>query len=319
MNPLILVNNENNGYFINEIATKKIFYIFKNENIVNRIYRKMILKTNIPIRRQLFTHWEKKAEACDTIILFDTGNACTILKYLKQYYPDKRLIFWYWNRVARSIPVEEIRKTGVEIWSYDPGDCKEYGLKYNNQFVFPSNYLINSKAKEVKYDTFFLGIDKNRSDILADMAKKFKELGCSYYYYLVRSYNKAENKAQQEFPYRPFVTYQKLLDMSSNSKALIDIVDSEQYGLTLRPIECIFLKKKLITTMRHISDHALYNPDNVFIWGSDDYSRLNSFLNSPFNENNNKMLMEEYSFSNWLQHFEEGVEGYENFSWNCNF
>ena len=301
MNPLILVNNENNEYF--EDATHSgFYYIFKCENMINRVYRKIILNTRSAFRKDLFTHWKEKADECDSIILFDTGNAVAILKYLKEYYPDKRIIFWYWNRVARSIPVDEIKKTGVEIWSYDPGDCNKYGLNYNVQFVFPQKYCVISSR--VEYDSFFIGLDKGRGELLREMSQYFNKVGCSYYYYLVKSKTKADSNVKQEYPYHPAVNYRELIDMCMKSKALIDVIDSTQLGLTLRPIECIYLKKKLITTMKHISHYDLYNPNNVFIWGVDDVSKLKIFLDSPYDNSNITELRKKYSFDTWLQNFE---------------
>ena len=59
MNPLILVNNENNEYF--EDATHSgFYYIFKSENMINRVYRKIILNTRSAFRKDLFTHWKKR-------------------------------------------------------------------------------------------------------------------------------------------------------------------------------------------------------------------------------------------------------------------
>lgn len=304
MKPLILVNNESNGYFEKLIECQNFFYIFKNEKFSNRVFRKFLLKTHLPLRKILFTHWEKRAAECDTIILFDTGNAVSILKFLKQYYPDKRIIFWYWNRVERSIPVDEIRNTGVEIWSYDPGDCLKYGLNKNIQFVFPQNYPEALNNSEIEYDAFFIGLDKNRGKILKEIAGQANAAGCSTFYYLVKSKTKADSKVKQEYTYYPPVTYRELIDMSLKSRALIDVVDSDQLGLTLRPIECIYLKKKLITTMKHITDHDLYNSNNVFIWDSDDGSRLNEFLNSPFDESGREELMNRYSYVSWLNNFE---------------
>ena len=304
MKLLILVNNENNNYFTNAIKYNNFFYIFQNETLLNRVYRKIVLKTNTPFRKALFNHWQQAAMECDTIILFDTGNAVAILKYLKQYYSDKRIIFWYWNRVSRSIPISEIKKCGVEIWSYDPGDCKEYGLNYNLQFVFPSHYN-NSATFNTEYDTFFIGLDKNRGFLLKEMAKKINEAGCSYRYYLVKSKTKADSHVKQEFPYYPPVTYQNLIAMAKKSKALIDITDPEQFGLKLRPLESLYLKKKLITTMTHIKDYDLYNSKNVFVWGVDDISELCNFLHSPYDDTKQKELMKKYSVENWIQNFKK--------------
>lgn len=303
MKPLILVNNESNGYFVDAIAKHHFFYIFKNEKMMNRVFRKIILNTSTPIRKTLFTHWKMAVQKCDTIILFDTGNAVSILKYLKQYYPEKRIIFWYWNRVSRSIPVAEIEKCGVEIWSYDPGDCQEYGLNYNLQFVFPQNYK-ELENHGVEYDAFFIGVDKNRGVLLKEIAEKISKVGCSYCYYLVKSQTKADSNVKQMYPYHTPVTYKELIEMSQKSKALIDVIDPDQLGLTLRPLECIYLKKKLITTMKHITDYDLYHPNNVFIWGVDDISKLNEFFNSPYDETNQKELMKRYSVETWLQNFE---------------
>lgn len=304
MKPLILVNNENNNYFTDAIAYYHFFYIFQSETLLNRVYRKIILKTDTPLRKTLFSHWEQTAKGCDTIILFDTGNAVMILKYLKRYYPDKRIIFWYWNRVSRSIPVSEIKKCDVEIWSYDPGDCKEYGLHYNLQFVFPKHY-VDSVEPDTEYDTFFIGVDKNRGALLKEMAEEINNAGCSYRYYLVKSQTKADCHVKQEYTYYPPVTYQNLIAMSRKSKALIDVTDPEQFGLTLRPLESIYLKRKLITTMKHIKDYDLYHPNNVFIWDVDDISKLHDFLHTPYDDTDHEKLMKHYSVENWLQNFEK--------------
>ena len=63
-----------------------------------------------------------------------------------------------------------------------------------------------------------------------------------------------------------------------------------QHGVTLRDIESIFIKTKLITTNKHIVDADLYDENNVFILDENNLSKIVDFLNRPYKEINREIL-----------------------------
>ncbi len=86
------------------------------------------------------------------------------------------------------------------------------------------------------------------------------------------------------------------------SKSILDFVSIGQSGLTIRPLEALFLKKKLITNDKFIKNFDFYHPDNVFILGKDKMEYLSDFLEKPFIEIE-ESITSKYDFSNWIKRF----------------
>ena len=100
------------------------------------------------------------------------------------------------------------------------------------------------------------------------------------------------------------ITYEELIKLIGQSKSIIDIVSNNQKGLTLRVMESIFFKKKLITNNESIKEYDFYNPNNIFILQFDDIKNLKSFINSEYDELD-KRILEKYEFETWVNSFYE--------------
>ena len=81
-----------------------------------------------------------------------------------------------------------------------------------------------------------------------------------------------------------------------------------QDGITLRPLEAFFLKKKLITNMKNIVKYDFYNSNNIFILGVDDFNKISEFINSPFDDKDYNRIVEKYCFRGWLKRFYDKKE-----------
>lgn len=302
MQYLILVNN-NNYFFVSQGKKYIIHNIFSSNNKLHRILRKVWLKYNFPFKRILFKEWINKVKTVDTIIIFDSGNASYIIKYLYKKYPQKRIIFWYWNPIDRTIPVEKINREKCEVWSFDPKDCRKYNLKYNEQFYFSENTnRIDTKINSQCSDVLFIGTDKNREVLLNRIGKKLDEIGVSYTFYLVKSLEEKENS--ENITYQKMLSYPEVLSYINKTKVIIDIAKG-QSGMTLRPLESLFLKKKLITNQSEILKEDFYNPNNIFIWGYDNENRLSSFISSRYDDSNGEQFRNKYDFDAWIDRFEK--------------
>lgn len=153
------------------------------------------------------------------------------------------------------------------------------------------------------YDVFFIGTDKNRNQYLNKLENIFKAQGISSLFYLVKSTGEKDKNDSKKIKYQKPVSYKELTYMLSKSKAIIDLVPEGQNGLTLRPLEALYYKKKLITNMKQIKEYDLYNPKNVFILGEDDISKMSSFIDQPYDSSLQSQLSEEYSEKQWLLNF----------------
>src|SRR5690606_24485813 len=98
------------------------------------------------------------------------------------------------------------------------------------------------------------------------------------------------------------IPYQEYLELISKTKAIIDIIPDGQSGLTVRPMESIFLKKKLVTTDLEIANQDFYNKQNIFIIGKDDESLLKEFIDSAYVPIADSVVYQ-YDLDGWLQRF----------------
>jgi hypothetical protein len=234
----------------------------------------------------------------DTIIVFDGHVRIQFLEWLKKNNPNKRIILWCWNTVQEigdKIPMDKI-PAGIEKWSYSKFDCKKYNLHYNTTF-YPTNYeMPNFK---IERDVFFVGKDKGRLAELVFLQNQLEVLGLSTYFHISPTYRfwLKKNKC-----YSSPIPYKKVLEEIAKSKAILDFSVSKTAGPTIRPLESLFHKRKLITDDLNIISCDYYCPNNIFVLGKDDIQKIPEFLNSPYTEINTE-IVNKYGMGNWLQRF----------------
>lgn len=297
---LVLIDNNDNGFFPSSVDNANIETIYKSNSKAYRIFRKIVLKFNLPFKKCILGKWSKIAEDFNTIILFDTGNAKYLLRYLLKEYKEKRIILWFWNSVEKTINPNEINRDNVELWSFDPYDCEKYHMNYNTQFFVKENISkINVSADLDKHsDVFFVGTDKGRFEALMQLKEKFDEKSISYNYHIV-----GEKNESSEWEYKSPITYMEILTNDYKSKAVLDIVSQGQRGLTLRPLEALYLEKKLITNFKRIVEYDLYCKENVFILGVDSVDSIDEFISATYVKRNTNELKEKYSMEQWIKRF----------------
>ena len=276
----------------------------ESENIeVSRLYKKrnflitIIKKFFFSINRYApfwYEDWHKKINSYDKVIIF-ASKEYTFIRKIKETNPSVDIIFWYWNPVFRvSIPKKELYSL-ASLWSFDKNDCQKYNMNYNTTFYFEN---IKLEAKPFKYDNLFVGINKGRRKILDDLEKKLKEKGFENYFYIVPDPNEtnvADNKP---------INYKEYLNLLAASTCIIDILPVGQSGQTLRPMESIFFKKKLITNDVHVKQEDFYDRNNIFILGEDNFDEIENFITSPYQEVNTEII-KYYDFKNWLKRFDK--------------
>lgn len=302
MKRLVLVTKMKNDYFPESCNSCELVSLYKSEALLHRVFRKVILRFSNPLINVLFSHWIKIAREVDEIIIFDTGNLVQIIKWLREKFPQKRIIVWYWNSVAASVDPKKIKTDDIEIWSFDWNDCEKYGFKYNTQFFIPDNLERIKKSELNTFDVFYVGVDKNRAETLHEFSCIFKKFDISFYFHLVK-YNNSQNI--YGFKYYDSLSYPEVLQYISDSKVIIDLVADWQEGLTLRPLEALFMKKKLITNMKTIINYDIYNNNNIFIFGEDDIMNIPYFIETPYDETRRDELMDKYSINGWLTRFDK--------------
>lgn len=292
---LILKDNYNSfeQYYLdklNECGIDAEFYYTSSS-----ILRKIFTHYALPFENLWYGTWKQNFNDYDCIIVFDSLHSSKLLKFIYRKY-GKRIIFWHWNPIKKDRDIAILRETKdiCEHWTFNPKDAQEYGMYLNNQFFFHQNQENVSKEKSA----FFVGMDKGRYDMLVKISNNLKNIGINADFHIV---SKDRNDVRK-YVERTFMEYSEVISHIQKAKAVVEIVQTGQNGLTARALEAMFFETKLITNNREICNFDFYNDNNIFIVGEDNNDNLDAFFCTPFRPLEKKTLYQ-YDANGWLDNF----------------
>ncbi len=235
-------------------------------------------------------------ECNTTLIVFDASTTIPFIKWIRNVCRNVRIILWYWNPVKEITYLPPQKVGDVEKWSYSEKDCKKYSMKFNTTF-YSKKYKL--PIQKIERDLFFIGIDKGRYQKIHRYRKQLENSGLSTYIHI------SPDHRYQKFNKRGYLSpipYKKVLEEIAKSRALLDIYNDPNAGFSLRVMESLFFRKKLVTNNYGVFNADFYRPENIFVLGVDDISNIYSFIHSPYKEVPEEVVMY-YDFDNWLNRF----------------
>lgn len=281
--------------------------VYKFNNKIYKAFIMFIRKVHCDfILKYVLGIWAKNIENYDIIVCEGLKGKKWIFEYLLKYKKEKtKIIMWHWNKIYKNeIEPNDAVAQQCEQWSFDPDDCNKYHFKFNTQYFLKINF---NKKFEKKWDVYFLGRDKNRTEKLLKLEKIFKLMGKKINFYLVKS---SLDKANPNITYKKNISYKENLRNVIQSNIILDIPILGQKGLTLRVLEALYYKKKLISFNNCLKNEAFYNENNILILNEDDLDcdmiidKIKEFLNKPYQESKENDLARKYfSFEEWILRF----------------
>lgn len=293
----VIIHYNNKSYFEKKMIDEgfEVLNAYKKTNFVTRNIRKYWFKFNFPFSSLWFNKQLKNINIKE-IIIWDPVITENFVRWVRRCHPKKRIIFWYWNPAKKSLNPEKLTESVCEKWTYSLSDAHRYNMKYNATFYFSR---LKAPQNEVKYDILFIGKDKGRLNELVYFKTQFESLGLKPLFHISPT-KRIEMKKNSM--YKSEISYDKVLDMIGSSKAILDILTDPYEGLSLRPMESIFHRKKLITNSLMIQNYDFYDSNNIFILGKNDLNILPDFLESPYKDIE-PFIVGKYDFSNWIKGF----------------
>ena len=113
--------------------------------------------------------------------------------------------------------------------------------------------------------------------------------------------------------YKKNISYKENLKNVIQSDIVLDIPISGQKGLTLRVLEALYYKKKLISFNDYLKNELFYNDNNILILNEGDLDsnividKIEEFLNKPYQDlKENELARKYFSFEEWILRFCNG-------------
>ncbi len=311
----------NKGYFaeiIEEFSANGAvgYYIgdTPNEGFFQKVFGRLNFKPYIKLilDKYYYRELEKVKNIDFDYVLCIRGEYTSrdVLERIRSLYPKAKLVLYMWDSLQNNKHIKEKWDCYDSVLTFDR---KDY-LKYKSRIGFLPLFYCESRLpkikKKIKYDISFVGTGhQDRVQIVKKVRKKCEELGLSFYAYVysphifVFLFNKLFNKYYRRVRLKDVrfkrMSLSKAYAIYSRSNVILDVESSTQTGLTMRTIENIGTKKKLLTTNADIINYDFYNENNVCV-----FNRKNVDFEKKFFCNKYQELPEEiynkYSLKQWV-------------------
>lgn len=244
------------------LLVKIVFFIFKyNHKIFIKMKNLIIILFIIYIMMRIKLHFKNKRSFC--FILFQNKynlEKFGLIKYLRYYFSYCKIIYFFTDIIEmdkyKELFLKNFRKQADLIYSYDFGDANKYNLKFHN--VPYSNIAYLFPYKKLKYDICFIGSAKNRLWDLISVYKRFSSQGlnCGFF---VTGVKKRNQVLPDKINYIKEIPYTEYLKIIVSSKCMLELIQSNSKGNTVRVDEAIIFDKLLISNNPYLVKNELYN------------------------------------------------------------
>lgn len=275
-------------YFGYEIEIKKRLedYGFKvrliYENLDKKSHYYKFIKSKFPSKIcELANHYfQKEIKKCSSdteIVIVIRGeylNVETIRLMKKRFVSDCRFILYQWDGTSNNPNSIEISKEFDRVLTFDVKDSDLYGWVYRPLFYLENH--IEHSVKDIDL-LYICSLHSERVRILNELKQICDKNGYTYravlyekkYIYLKRKYidRKTEyiNASDSDVTYHP-LTIDQTYKLYGRSRVVVDFTHPGQTGYTMRTIECIGNKCKLITNNAFIKEADFFDKNNISIY-----------------------------------------------------
>ena len=172
---------------------------------------------------------------------------------------------------------------------------EKLGKKQQREYVYDCSYVGTAHPQKYKYVN---EMSASLKDVLPNqfiyhyMPSKLKFL-----------YHKVKDEEYKKAKYKEFertkMTAEAVLDVFEKSRCILDAPQAGQTGLTIRTLECLGAKRKLITTNFDIRNYDFYNTNNILIFDGNVDPDIPFFTKEY--EDIPEKIYQKYSLRHWLK------------------
>ena len=232
---------------------------------------------------------------------------------------NAEFVLYQWDS-EKNLPYStSIHKYFDRIYTFDRPDSISEPDKYRllALFYLPEYSEIAQKDCETKYDCSYVGTAHPRKykevNEIAEAVKEAMPRQFIFHYMPSRLkyiYHKLRAPEYKHAKYRDFQTEKlsksETLEIMAESKCILDAPQGGQTGLTIRTIECLGAKKKLITSNADVQYYDFYKPVNILIYNEAKKIDVTSPFFTEAYEEIPEEIYEKYSLSSWIKTLIEG-------------
>lgn len=236
----------------------------------------------------------------------------SMINEIKQFQKEAKFVLYQWDSQTNFPYIKQVQKYFDKCYSFDRRDIEETpSLKFLPLFYSRKYEEIGKRNNtNFKYDFCFVGTaHPKKYKFIKMMSEQLKSVYPNQFIYfffpspLVYFYRKIMNNELRRAKYNEFhyipLKGQEMNDVYETSRCVLDSAQDGQLGLTIRVLEALGAKKKLITTNEDVINYDFYKPENIYVYeGKIDLE--NVFFTHEYKEVSEEVY-EKYSLRSWLK------------------
>lgn len=232
------------------------------------------------------------------------------LQKIKNVQKKAKVFIYMWDSIKNKKQALSLLPLSDKFFTFDSTD-----IALNNKIMFLPLFYINdyqniSVEDKPLYDIVFIGtIHSDRYEIVKSIEKLAAQNNLTMYSYfyspsrLLFWIKKFTDKnfffiSENDISYKS-LTKDDILKIIQKTKSVIDIEHPSQNGLTMRTIEMLGAKRKLLTTNKNICNYDFYNDSNIYLFDRNNITIDKEFFKLDFKEIDKEIYLK-YSLKNWI-------------------
>lgn len=224
---------------------------------------------------------------------------------IRKKYPFSKIVYFCSDLIETTHkPIELIKQKSDLVISFDPVDAEKYGIYYHQIPYSDIRPDIQGKDKKFKSDICFVGAAKNRLEEIYQVFDYLSNNGCICDFHLI---GVPEDKriAKKGLSYEDYISYDQNLQIILSSNCLLEIIQHNSSGNTLRTNEAVIFNKKLLSNNAYLRDSSVWTPQNMRIFSNSCEIDIDFIKNKSNVHYSNKELLYPQKFLNqvtrWLK------------------
>ena len=175
---------------------------------------------------------------------------------IRKSFINSKVVFFINDLVSKTHqPVDLMREHADLVYSFDPLDCSKYGLL--NHCIPYSDCSFHNHS-EPKYDVAFVGAAKDRLKEILSIFFYLSERGVKCLFNII-GVSQEEQIPAEGIVYSGRITYEENLKLLQESNCIIDIIQGNSSGNTIRVGEAVIMGKKLLTNNKYTPQNGIFD------------------------------------------------------------
>lgn len=249
------------------------------------------------------------------VVLLISGQSLSLsekmIKEIRECQEDAKFVLYQWDSQTNFPYIKGMQKYFDKCYSFDRRDAEENeDLKFLPLFYSKKYEEIgNTKIDNYMYDFCFVGTaHPKKYKFIKMMSEQLKEIYPNQFIYfffpspIVFFYRKLMNKELRKAKYKEFnyvpLSGNELNKIYQTSRCILDSAQSRQLGLTIRVIEALGARKKIITTNDDVINYDFFCPENIYLYDGK-FDLENDFFRKEYKELEEE-IYKKYSLKSWL-------------------